>query len=174
VADTTSENGLGKAIEVQRVHLGLKRKDLADASDLSYPYISEIENGAKQPSAKAMRKIADALQMSVADLHARADGYADSSPGILGAAGRPASPPLMAFAASVPAIDPPLPADLQRSAGDRSETEEHAEFEDVASAVRGAVRSELEQWAREELPDLVRRELQRALAEMAAPREVPS
>ncbi|MDW3217099.1 MAG: helix-turn-helix transcriptional regulator [Acidimicrobiales bacterium] len=171
MAETTSENGLGQAIAVQRVHLGMKRKDLADASDLSYPYISEIENGAKQPSAKAMRKIADALQMSVADLHARAEGYSDVSSTVVRAAMMPPTDSPMSFATSVPAIDPPLPDGLTQPLAALGE---RPEWEELASAVREAVRSELDQWAREELPQMVRRELKRALAEIAAPGEVPS
>lgn len=174
MVETASENGLGQAIAVQRVHLGMKRKDLADASDLSYPYISEIENGAKQPSAKALRKIADALQLSVAELHTRADGYSESASATGAAAVEPASVALMGFAASVPPIDPPLPDSLARPSVAQSEPRDQSQAEDIASAVRGAVRSELDAWARDELPELVRRELQRALADMAAPREVPS
>jgi len=64
----TKPNELGRAIEVRRTLLRLKRKDLAQKSGLSYPYISEIENGAKEPSAKALRQIAEALGWSVGDL----------------------------------------------------------------------------------------------------------
>lgn len=64
----TKAQGLGRAIEVQRTLRGMKRKDLAHDSGLSYPYISEIENGAKEPSAKALRQIANALGWSVAEL----------------------------------------------------------------------------------------------------------
>ena len=39
------------AIAVRRTELGLKRKDLAERSSLSYPYVSELENGTKEPSA---------------------------------------------------------------------------------------------------------------------------
>jgi Co/Zn/Cd efflux system component len=59
----SASRGLGRAITVRRADLGLKRKDLAKESSLSYPYISELENGGKEPSAKALRQIADALDM---------------------------------------------------------------------------------------------------------------
>ena len=60
--------GLGRAIAARRAVMGMKRKDLAAAADLSYPYISEIENGVKVPSEKALRNIAGALQVDYADL----------------------------------------------------------------------------------------------------------
>src|SRR5262249_60960151 len=62
------DSGLGRAIQVRRAELGLKRKDLARLASLSYPYLSELENGSKAPSAKALGQLADALQLSPADL----------------------------------------------------------------------------------------------------------
>ena len=59
---------LGRAIAARRVTLGMKRRDLSEASGLSYPYIAEIENGGKSPSQKALTAIADALQVSPSDL----------------------------------------------------------------------------------------------------------
>jgi transcriptional regulator with XRE-family HTH domain len=64
---------LGRALQVRRAELGLKRRELADRALLSYPYVSEIENGAKTPSAKALRQLADALRLTPAELMARAD-----------------------------------------------------------------------------------------------------
>lgn len=77
----SSRLGLGRAIELRRVQMGLKRKDLAALAQLSYPYVSELENGAKEPSAKALRQLADALQLGVADLMALGErsGSPDSS-----------------------------------------------------------------------------------------------
>ena len=43
--DDRPDVGLGKAIELRRIELGLKRRELAERARLSYPYISEIENG---------------------------------------------------------------------------------------------------------------------------------
>ena len=77
-AARAAQQGLGRAIEVRRVHLGLKRKDLAEKAKLSYPYISELENGGKEPSAKALRQIADALDMGVAELIAMGEQYRDA------------------------------------------------------------------------------------------------
>jgi transcriptional regulator with XRE-family HTH domain len=72
---------LGRAIHLRRVELGMKRRDLAIAAGLSYPYVSEIENGHKEPSAKALRQLADALDLAPVELVALTDrvGGSDSS-----------------------------------------------------------------------------------------------
>lgn len=75
---------LGRAIASLRTARGMKRMDLKRASGLSYPYISEIENGSKKsPSLKAVAAIAAALGVSPAELQARAEEIqaADSGPG---------------------------------------------------------------------------------------------
>ncbi len=36
---------------MRRTEMGMKRTKLAERAALSYPYLSEIENGRKQPSA---------------------------------------------------------------------------------------------------------------------------
>src|SRR4051812_21083446 len=83
---------LGIVVATRRTALGLRRKDLAERARLSYPYISEIENGVKEPSAKAMRQIADALDLTVAELASLTEriDLAPASPNLLvEAAGRP-------------------------------------------------------------------------------------
>jgi transcriptional regulator with XRE-family HTH domain len=52
---------LGRAIQVMRTERGLARKDLASRAGISYPYLSEIETGAKQLSSKVLLLIARAL-----------------------------------------------------------------------------------------------------------------
>jgi len=51
----------GHAIQVRRAMLQMKRKELAERAELSYPYVSEIEKGTKEPSAKSLRQLAAAL-----------------------------------------------------------------------------------------------------------------
>jgi transcriptional regulator with XRE-family HTH domain len=48
--------------------MGMKRKELAASSGLSYPYVSEIENGHKEPSHRALRKLAEALELPTPQL----------------------------------------------------------------------------------------------------------
>jgi transcriptional regulator with XRE-family HTH domain len=46
----------------------MSRRDLVEATGLSYPYISQLETGYRQPSPTAIQKLADALQLSLDDL----------------------------------------------------------------------------------------------------------
>jgi len=59
---------LGRVIFAQRVLRGVKRRELAVASGLSYPYLSEIEVGAKEPTLNSLRHIARALDTNASDL----------------------------------------------------------------------------------------------------------
>ena len=73
---------LGRAVRLRRTEIGMKRRELAEQAELSYPYISEIENGSKEPSNRALRQIAAALDVSSADLGELADRMTvDGSPG---------------------------------------------------------------------------------------------
>ncbi|ORV54691.1 hypothetical protein AWC02_00035 [Mycolicibacter engbaekii] len=63
----------GRALAAARAEKGLKRMQLKDLSGLSYPYISEIENGGKYPSQRAIQSLAAALEISPSELIARAE-----------------------------------------------------------------------------------------------------
>lgn len=69
----TEAEALGRVIASTRVLRGGKRKDLAAASTLSYPYLSEIEAGLKEPSLPALRLLAGALGLYPSELLARAE-----------------------------------------------------------------------------------------------------
>ena len=71
--------GLGKAITIRRVEMGLSRNDLRDKCGLSYPYVAELEKGTKSPSARALEAIAGALEMRPHELMARAERLADAA-----------------------------------------------------------------------------------------------
>jgi transcriptional regulator with XRE-family HTH domain len=75
-SDTDFAAALGRAIKVFRTGLGIGRRELAGAADLSYSYLTEIENGKKQASATAQKAIAAALGMSVSKLLAAAEQWA--------------------------------------------------------------------------------------------------
>lgn len=66
----------GRALAAARSERGLKRMQLKEQSGLSYPYISEIENGGKYPSQRAIQSLADALDMTPSELLARAEQLA--------------------------------------------------------------------------------------------------
>jgi transcriptional regulator with XRE-family HTH domain len=59
----TSRSGAGFA--ARREELGLSRKDLAELTHLSYPYIAQIETGYRLPSTRHQAPIAKALGMSL-------------------------------------------------------------------------------------------------------------
>ncbi len=54
---------LSALIRERREELGLSRRDLADATELSYPYISQLETGYRLPSHRAMQVLGKALQV---------------------------------------------------------------------------------------------------------------
>lgn len=56
---------LGRLVEQRRHELGLSRRDLANGSEVSYPYVSQIETGDRDPSLRTMRKLAEVLELPV-------------------------------------------------------------------------------------------------------------
>lgn len=64
---------LGRAIKVERTARGMDRRALAERSGISYPYLSEIENGSKRPSSQAVFAIAEALGIGPSELMALAE-----------------------------------------------------------------------------------------------------
>jgi transcriptional regulator with XRE-family HTH domain len=73
VARDSAAEFFGRALAAARSERGLKRMRLKELSGLSYPYISEIENGGKYPSQRAIQALADALGMSPSELVGRAE-----------------------------------------------------------------------------------------------------
>ena len=65
---------LGRFLEHRRHELGLSRRDLADRSGLSYPYISQLETGDREPALKAMRSLAPVLDVRPEELAALVAG----------------------------------------------------------------------------------------------------
>jgi len=55
-------------VRVWREHRGLSAKDLAARADVSAPYLSQIENGQRDGTFGTMKKIAEALGVSLGDL----------------------------------------------------------------------------------------------------------
>ena len=69
----TFPEALGRTIKVLRTDQGMSRAHLARASSISYSYLSAIENGAKAPSTKIMRVIANRLSLAPHELVEAAD-----------------------------------------------------------------------------------------------------
>jgi DNA-binding XRE family transcriptional regulator len=53
----------GNPIKIIRKHRGMTQGDLADAAGISRPYLTEIETGRKEGSIRALKAIADALNV---------------------------------------------------------------------------------------------------------------
>src|SRR5947207_3221271 len=64
----------GTAIRNQRAELHLSQEELADRAGLHRTYISDVERGARNPSLESIQRLAQALDRSVANLFARAEG----------------------------------------------------------------------------------------------------
>lgn len=64
---------LSKLIRRKREEIGMSQTELAERSNLHRTYINNIERGTKNVSIESVKKIADALEMSVADLLTEAE-----------------------------------------------------------------------------------------------------
>lgn len=56
---------LGRAVQQRRHELGWTRRDLAERSEVSYPYVSQIETGERDPSLRTMQRLAETLEVPV-------------------------------------------------------------------------------------------------------------
>jgi transcriptional regulator with XRE-family HTH domain len=55
---------IGRRLEALRVERSLTQRQLGAKTGLSYSYISRVENGEREPSVKAIRRLAGALGVS--------------------------------------------------------------------------------------------------------------
>jgi transcriptional regulator with XRE-family HTH domain len=170
--DTNAER-LGRAIQLRRVELGLKRPQLAKRAELSYPYLSEIENGMKNPSTKALRQLAAALELSPAELITLAEKLAEASAheatSVLvdhAQEGLPTEQLVHLLAHRLP-TGGNLGSSVMSLTSVPAPPTGRAEMLErrLQDLIAAAVRAELAAWARTELPGLVRAEIERALAE---------
>ena len=60
-----SQDSLGNRIKERRNELGLSLRDLAAKTELTASFISQVERGQTNPSLDSLRRIAEALQVSV-------------------------------------------------------------------------------------------------------------
>src|SRR5215510_16105890 len=63
---------LGEFIRNQREVARMSVRRLAEAANVSNPYLSQIERGLRHPSAEILQQIAKALKISVETLYVRA------------------------------------------------------------------------------------------------------
>ena len=59
----TTGQALGRAIAAMRAERGLSRRTLAELAGISYPYMSEVENGTKRMTVDRLMDIAIALNV---------------------------------------------------------------------------------------------------------------
>ena len=65
-------DALGDYLREQRTDAKLSLRQLAQATGISNPYLSQIERGLRRPSAEVLQKIAKSLQISAETLYIQA------------------------------------------------------------------------------------------------------
>lgn len=63
----------GAVIKSKRLSLGLSQEELADRSGLHRTYITDIERGARNITLKNVKRISEALQISLSDLFSQVE-----------------------------------------------------------------------------------------------------
>ena len=67
-----SSNLLGSFIRAQRQMANLSLRELSAMTEVSNPYLSQVERGLSEPSARVLKSIAQALNLSAETLFAQA------------------------------------------------------------------------------------------------------
>ena len=74
-----SRNLLGPFIHAQRQMANLSLRELSAMTEVSNPYLSQIERGLSEPSARVLKSIAQALNISAEALFAQAGLMSEST-----------------------------------------------------------------------------------------------
>lgn len=160
-AENGWELGLAQAIQHLRVDRRITRKELAERAGISYPFLSEIEKGTKQPSSKKLGQLARALDLEPENLVEWARQFSQE-PG-------PGDPELSRMLADLPTSrlgppqagdQPPPTSQAIPDAGDHELLQE-----EIRALVASLVDDTLRIWSRDVLPLLVERELARITAD---------
>lgn len=64
---------LGLAVKARREELGLTQEQIYLRTDIHQRYISNVENGKRNPSYASLRRLAEGLELSASELIARAE-----------------------------------------------------------------------------------------------------
>ena len=88
---------LGSFIRTQRKLADLSLRELAEMTEVSNPYLSQLERGLHQPSVRVLKSIANALNVSAETLLVQAGLLEDGEEGdrggpVLGRVGHPHRP----------------------------------------------------------------------------------
>ena len=81
VSDEKRGDDLGEFIRLQRSLARLSLRQLAELSQVSNAYLSQIERGLYRPSAQILKNIADALNVSAEAVYTRAGLLDEDEPG---------------------------------------------------------------------------------------------
>jgi len=155
---------LGRAIAAARSERGIKRAELAVSAEVSYPYLSELENGTKHGSTRKIGQIAEALGLTSSQLLARAEALArgvDTSSALPGpAGGLDTGDAVQAQVDAARSADTSTPGVMSlRPLSSLSERTEDL----VVERVTRVVRAEIERWLDAELELAVREQVRGVL-----------
>jgi transcriptional regulator with XRE-family HTH domain len=75
---TPTAQAFGEYLRTQRQLAQLSLRQLSELTNISNPYLSQIERGVHRPSVRVIRSLADALNLSAQALLAQAAGLEDS------------------------------------------------------------------------------------------------
>jgi len=78
--EQTSDGAFGTYLRAQRKVAQLSLRQLSELTQISNPYLSQIERGLRKPSAEILQQIAKALSISAETLYVRA-GILDAREG---------------------------------------------------------------------------------------------
>ena len=67
------DDAFAEVLRTLRRQRGLSQEALADATDLSRPYISQLERSLKSPSLRTLARLAEALDVSVSEILVRVE-----------------------------------------------------------------------------------------------------
>ena len=67
------QKALGRAVRKHRLRLGLTQESASQRADLHRTYLADVERGARNASIGSIVRVANALQLSVADLFKAAE-----------------------------------------------------------------------------------------------------
>lgn len=79
-----AKGGLGEFIQNQRRLANMSIRELARVAKVSNPYLSQIERGLYKPSAKVLKALAEALEVSAETLYAKVGLMEESGDADLG------------------------------------------------------------------------------------------
>jgi DNA-binding XRE family transcriptional regulator len=67
MAVTTGKNGVGIALRAVRLAAGMTLRDVSGAANISYTYLSNVENGNVEPSAKWVHMVIETIGQHIED-----------------------------------------------------------------------------------------------------------